>query len=300
MAIYFPGRRLLDEFSLLSADQRSRIDWRVFEEWRDIDEGTASRCGVEGSCTIEVARGITEKAMSTLKEVAGGTLGLKDVWSLKVDVERSIGREVNWQVSRTSAKTFRIQPPKCGRSALTIHQLFRVHELTCARRKWFSFSDEKWIRLGTRTIEERTNNHDAIPDTVEFDPVCGCPGTPQEPSFDGLMQLTFGSIGMRVPYRWTQEGLELHIDRQVVGIRAADLPTLVRRLDDELDVEVDAGLVPEPLRFLGDVKEGAKLQGRMMKHVDEAEAFSSEIVSAIDAPFEAQAAALEQVIASDS
>lgn len=38
----------------------------------------------------------------------------------------------------------------------------------------------------------------------------------------------------------------------------------------------------------------------MMKQVDEAEAFSSEIVSTIDAPFEAQATALERVIASDS
>ena len=148
MATYFSGRRLLKAFSTHSPSHRSRIDWRIFEEWRDIDEGTASRCGVEGTCTVEVASGISEKSMSTLKEVAGGTLGLKDVWSLKYELEENIGREVNWQISKRSAKTFRIQPPKCGTSALlTVYQLFRIYELTCSRKKWFSFSEEKWIRF---------------------------------------------------------------------------------------------------------------------------------------------------------
>lgn len=285
MATYFSGRRLLKAFSTHSPSHRSRIDWRIFEEWRDIDEGTASRCGVEGTCTVEVASGISEKSMSTLKEVAGGTLGLKDVWSLKYELEENIGREVNWQISKRSAKTFRIQPPKCGRSALTVYQLFRIYELTCSRKKWFSFSEEKWIRLNTRLIEERTNNHDAIPDTVESDPICNCPDAPPEPTFDGLMQLSFGSIGMRVPYRLTQAGLELQIDRQVISIGSTDLPALMRRLEDGLDVEMEASFVPEPLRFLGNVEDGAKLQGRMMTYVDETDAFSSEVGSVTEAGF---------------
>lgn len=269
MAVYFSGRKLLKSFSTLSPDKRSRIDWQVYEEWRDIDEGTVSRCGVEGTCTVEIASGITEKSMSTLKEVAGGTLGLKDVWSLKYDVELSIGREVNWQVSQRSTKTFRIQPPKCGRSALTVYQLFRVYELTCLRKKWFTFSDEMWIKLTERTIVERTNNHDGIPDTVESDPLCNCPQSPSEPTFDGLMQLSFGAIGMRVPYRLTQAGLELQIDRNILKIVAGDLPALMRGLEVGFDIEVEASLIPEPLRFLGRVDEVSKLQGRMMKHLDE-------------------------------
>lgn len=285
MATYFSGRRLLKAFSTHSPNHRSRIDWRIFEEWRDIDEGTASRCGVEGTCTVEVASGISEKSMSTLKEVAGGTLGLKDVWSLKYDLEVSIGREVNWQVSKRSTKTFRIEPPKCGRSALTVYQLFRIYEITCSRKKWFSFSDEKWIKLSTRLIEERTNNHDAIPDTVEFDPICNCPEKPSEPTFDGLMQLNFGTIGMRVPYRLTQAGLELQIDRQVISIGSTDLPALMRSLEGGLDVEVEANLVPEPLRFLGNVEDGAKLQGRMMRYTDETDVFFSETGSITEAQF---------------
>ncbi len=279
MAIYFPGRRLLKAFSTIAPNKRSRIDWRISEEWRDIDEGTASRCGVEGTCTVEVASGISEKAMSTLKEVAGGTLGLKDVWSLKYDVEHTIGREVNWQVSQRSTKTFKVQPPKCGRSALTVYQLFRIYELTCARKKWFSFDDEKWVKLNTRTIEERTNNHDAIPDTVESDPICNCPDSPPEPVFDGLMQLSFGAIGLRVPYRLTQTGLELQIDRQIVSIDASDLTALMRRLESGLEVEVAADLIPEPLRFLGNVPDDAKLLGRMVKYAEETVEDSLESVS---------------------
>lgn len=288
MATYFSGRKLLKDFSTLSPNQRSRIDWRISEEWRDIDEGTASRCGVEGTCTVEVASGISEKTMSTLKEVAGGTLGLKDVLSLKHDIELSIGRVVNWQVSRRSTKTFRIQPPKCGRSALTVYQLYRIYELTCARKKWFTFDDEKWVKLSTRTFDERTNNHDAIPDTVESDPICNCPDSPPLPTFDGMMQLNFGAIGMRAPYRLTLAGLELQIDRQVVNIGAADLPALMRRLESGLEIEVDANLVPEPLRFLGNIAEGTKLQGRMAKYVDETDEFSFELVSARDTQIDVQ------------
>lgn len=49
MATYFLGRKLLETFSTLSPNERSRIDWQVYGEWRDLDEGTASRCGVEGT-----------------------------------------------------------------------------------------------------------------------------------------------------------------------------------------------------------------------------------------------------------
>ncbi len=73
MATYYAGRRLVKTFSTPSASKRVRLDWKVSEEWRDIDEGTAARCGIEGTCIVEVASGISEKAMSTLKEVAGGT-----------------------------------------------------------------------------------------------------------------------------------------------------------------------------------------------------------------------------------
>jgi hypothetical protein len=268
MATYYAGRRLVKTFSTLSANKRVRIDWKVFEEWRDIDEGTAARCGVEGTCTFEVASGISEKAMSTLKEVAGGQLGLKDVFSLKYEVATSIGREVNWEVSSTSTRTFRIQPPICGRCALTVYQLFRVYEFTHFEKKWFSFNAEKWARLAERTFEERVNKYDGLPDTVETDPICNCPDSPRAPEFDGLMHLDFGAIGLRVPYRLTQTGLEVQIDRSVVKFDSGDLPRMMRSLDDGLDIEVAAELIPEPLRFLAKV-EAEKMTGRMLKFAEE-------------------------------
>jgi hypothetical protein len=289
MATYFSGRKLLKDFSTLSSNRRTRIDWRISEEWRDIDEGTASNCGVEGTCTVEAANGISEKTLSTLKQVAGATLGLKDVLSLKYDVELSLGREVNWQVSKKSVKTFRIQPPKCGRCALTVYQLFRIYELTCSRKKWLSFDEEKWVKLSTRTVEERTNNHDAILDTVESDPACRCANPPPEPKFDGLMQLSFGTIGLRVPYRLTEAGLELRIDRQAVRIGGTDLPA------DGCEVEIDASLVPEPLRFLGKVEEAATLRGRM-EHADETDAFSFDIPLTAEAELGAAVVAPDQLL----
>lgn len=263
MTPYFSGRKLIKTFSIFSPNKRSRVDCEIFEEWRDIDEGTAARCGVEGTCTIEIASGITEKAMSTLKEVAGGTLGLKDVWSLKSEVESSFGREINWQVSQKSSKTFQIKPPPCGRSALTIYQLFRIYKITSLRKSWFSFDDEKWVTLHDRTIEERTNNHDAIPDTVAVDPVCNCSNQAEPQKYIGFLQISTATVGLRVPYWTFKDKLLVQIDRKVVGIRSQDLPTIMQKLDTGYDYFMNSTLIPEPLRFLGNIPEGQRLQFHM-------------------------------------
>lgn len=255
MPVYFAGRRLRKEFSTESPNGRERVAWRVFEEWRDIDQGTVARCGNPGQCKIEVAQGVTDSAFETLREVAGGTLGMKDVFSLKAEVETSLGHEVTWSVSHKVVKTFPMEPaPKCGRTSLTIYQLFRVYELTFYRRKWLSFDGNKWARLHTRTIQERTGNHDGMPDTVDWDAQCNCGRDPVERTYDGLAVIVFGPTSLRVPYRITPGGLEVQIARLIVTFPSDDLLAVARGLAAGLETEIPASVIPAPLRFLGKVE----------------------------------------------
>src|SRR3974377_1978476 len=104
MAEHFAGRKRVGKFSHTVEDGRGRFDWDVFEEWVDIDQGTTARCGMPGSCTVERSSGISEKTSETLKSVLGGSFGVKDVWSVKAELEGAIGREINWNEADTSTK----------------------------------------------------------------------------------------------------------------------------------------------------------------------------------------------------
>lgn len=267
MAIYSPERKWVKTFSQTSSNGRERVDWRVSEHWVDIDEGTVARCGAEATCTLERSSGISEKSMSTLKEVAGGTLGLKDVWSLKAEVESVLGREVSWHVSSKSTKTFKLPPtPKCGRYGLSIYQMVRTYEITLLRKRWFASDADRWKTTSVRTIEERTNNHDALPDVAEFDPVCNCKPAEPEPTFDGMLAIDLGTVSLRVPYRSTPQGMAVQVDRRVINIDMIDGPW--RGLRQRMDIELGAEHLPEPLRFLGGIEPGQVLKGHMARYFD--------------------------------
>jgi hypothetical protein len=260
MPVYFVGRRLRREFSTDSPNGRERVAWRVFEEWRDIDQGTVVRCGNPGECKIEVAQGVTDSAIETLREVAGGTLGMKDVFSLKAEVETSLGHEITWSVSHKVIKTFPVEPaPRCGRTSLTVYQLFRVYELTFYRKNWLSFDRDKWAKLHTRTVQERTGNHDGMPDTVDWDSQCNCGRDPVERTYDGLAVIAFGPTSLRVPYRITPGGLEVQIARSIVTFPSDDISAVARGMEFGLGTEIPASVIPAPLRFLGKIEEHSQV-----------------------------------------
>jgi hypothetical protein len=255
MAMYFHGRKQIAAFSQSGESERDRLDWKIFEEWRDIDQGTTARCGKPGTCTIERSTGLSEKASYTLKDIVEGSFGVKDVWSMKVKVEEEIGHEINWETSIKATKTFQLQAPTCGRSALTIYQLERIYEITYFRKKWFTGSDDVWARMQTRTFVESTNNHDGLPDVENFDPLCGCPDATDPPKYDGQLSFDFGRISFRAPYRLIGKGFDAQIGNKIFAFDSTDYSALVRGLDHGLTAEIPVDLIPEPLLFLGEVAE---------------------------------------------
>lgn len=282
MAKYFSGRRRVGDFTLMVEGGRGRIDCRVFEQWEDIDFGTTARCGAEVPCVVEKATGLSEKATHTLKHVIEGAIGLKDVASLKEQVEKTIGREVNWTLAEKRAKTFSCRAPKCGRCTLTIYQLCRFYEIDYSRKKRFTWSDDVWDKKWTRMITERTNNHDAYPDIEEYDEACKCSEGKDAAPYDGRLIFDFDHISMRVPYRVTNHGFEAQLMYKVMAFDIDDRAVLTRGLEHGFSATVPAALIPEPLLFLGGKSE-PKLEAAIIREVDESVALQGFPIAAVAA-----------------
>ncbi|MEW9898254.1 hypothetical protein ABWL39_06435 [Chitinivorax sp. PXF-14] len=269
MARYFEGRRQVATFSHLLTDERAKVDCRIFEEWVDIDNSTTVHCGAEGQCTVEREIGLSEKATYTLKGAIESTIGIKDVLSIKSQVEESIGHEVNWSSAVRTSKTFPYRAPKCGRYTLTIYQLVRIYELTYSRKRWIAWQGEAWSQRWLRTFREGTNNHDALPDVEQFDDGCKCASPPEHaPSADGVLVVDFGHISVRAPYRLTDDGFEVQLVDKVIAYSFTEYASIMRGLDNGLDTVLPTDLIPAPLRFLGGVHE-AELEARIQRIVME-------------------------------
>lgn len=270
MAVYFEGRKRIGEFSQSVEDGRGRFDWEVFEEWIDIDQGTTARCGMPGTCVVERSVGVSEKTTKTLKSVIGGTFGVKDVWSVKAELEGAIGREINWNEAVKSTKTVEFEAPKCGRYALTIFRLRRWYYLTYFRKRLFSFGGEKWDPKWTRSFPEDTNTHELMPDIEEIDPHCKCQPAKDSPPIDGRLSFDFGSVSFRAPYRLTPQGFDAQIGNKIVAVSVAEPDLLAQGLAHGLTAVMSAELVPEPLLFLADLENVQELEARVHRLPDAA------------------------------
>jgi hypothetical protein len=268
MAQYFEGRKSIATYRQRVEDGRGQLQWEVFEEWIDIDEGTTARCGMPGTCSVEKSEGISEKATETLKSVLGGTLGVKDVWSVRAELEGAIGREINWNVADKTTKTFQFEAPKCGRYSLTVYRLQRLYTIRYFRKRLFSWGAEKWDFKSKHSFVEKTNTHDLMPDIDEIDPACRCPKPADPETIDGHLSFDFGSISFRAPYRMTSQGFEARIGDKSVAVDLREPARVASRLELGFSTKVPTDLIPEPLRYLGDIETGAKIEARVRRIVE--------------------------------
>lgn len=268
MAQYFEGRKRVGTLRQSVEDGRGRLDWDVFEEWIDIDEGTTARCGMPGSCSVEKSQGISEKATETLKSMLGGSFGVKDVWSVKAELEGAIGREINWNVAEKTTKTFQFEAPKCGRYSLTVYRLQRLYVISYFRKRLFSWGGEKWDFKAKHSFAEKTNTHDLMPDIDEIDPVCRCPPPADPDQIDGYLSFDFGTIGFRAPYRITPRGFDAQIGNKIVAVSLAEPRLVARALEQGLAAMVATELIPEPLLYLGGIEPGGQLEARVRRIAD--------------------------------
>jgi len=266
MAKYFCGRRQVGQFEKLVENGRGRIDCEIFEEWVDIDLSTTAYCGAGGSCVVERSVGLSEKVVHTLKSVIEASIGIKDLLSLKSQVEETIGREVNWSVTDKATKTFTYNAPKCGRYTLVIYELTRIYVLTYYRKKLITFGKDVWTKKWSRTLPERTNNHDGFPDYEEYHEACNCPGKKESPPPDGYISFDMGRISFRAPYRLTDSGFAFHVGEKKFEFTSDNHSA--RDLDYGFSATIPASMVPEPLLFLGEVT-AQKIEGRIQKYVEQ-------------------------------
>jgi hypothetical protein len=278
MTKFFEGRRKVGETSQLVEDGRARVDCQIFEEWEDIDLSTTARCGQDCTCIVEKVTGISEKGSYTLKGVIENTIGVKDVLSLKAQIEEAIGREVNWNKEVKTTQTFSYKSPSCGRCTMTIYQLARIYELVYLRKKWFTWGENIWHKKWTRTIRESTNNHDALPDFEQIDDTCKCQNALEPPKFDGQLVFDFGNISFRAPYRLTEHGFEVQIIDNVATFSTTELSELSRGLEYGVTAIIPVDIIPKPLIYLGDI-EASELEVHIQKITND---YLSDEVNEID------------------
>jgi hypothetical protein len=265
MAQYFEGRKLIATHGQRVEDGRGRLDWEVFEEWIDIDEGTTARCGMPGSCSVEKSEGISEKATETLKSVLGGSFGVKDVWSVKAELEGVIGREINWNVTDKTTKTFQFEAPKCGRYSLTVYRLQRLYMISYFRKRLFSWGGEKWDFKARHSFVEKTNTHDLMPDIDEIDPLCRCPEPDEPEQIDGYLSFDFGAVSLRAPYLVTPRGFEAKLGNKSIAVDLPQSTSVSDRLERGFVTRVPTSMIPEPLLYLGGFETGGKLNARISR-----------------------------------
>lgn len=238
MATYFIGRRRVGSF-ILYPHSGAVLSCNVFERWEDIDLSSTARCGVAGSIEVRKEVGLSERDHHTLKVNVEGSIGVEAIASLKSKVEETVGREVNWSLARATTQTFSFTAEKCGRHSETIYQMVREYELSYKRKRFFG--SESW----ERTVRERTQCHDAVPDIEDWDEACKCP-KPTRRDYDGRLQLDMGDLSMRVPFRRTPEGIEINFGGKFGIIQQGST--------QEFPDKIPVGFLPEVLRFLGDVR----------------------------------------------
>jgi hypothetical protein len=280
MAQYFHGRREIGKFIQEVEDGRGRIHCVILEEWNDSDNSTTAWCGIDGTCTVEKTVGLSEKENSTLKGVIEATIGIKDVVGIKSQIEESIGREVNWTESKTTSRTFAIKAPKCGRCTLTVYNLIRIYNLTYYRKSKNPFRRDKWVWVWNRTLRERTDNHDLVPDFVPYHERCKCTDPKESPPSDGRLGFDFGGISFRVPYLLTDKGFDVQIMEKTVSLTFTDRQAMLRGLDHGFDVTLPVVYIPEPLLFLGDVT-GDALEGTIKKDAEPILELSATVVTQV-------------------
>jgi len=238
MAVYFSGRRQIGSF-VLYPHRRAVLTCEIFERWEDIERGSTARCGAPGSVEVKKEVGLSQRDYETLKTSIEGSIGVQGIASLKSTVEETLGREATWSVSESTTKTFSFNSPDCGRRSETIYQLVREYQLSYRRERLFS--TETWERL----LRERTQCHDAVPEIEPYDDLCGCP-RPARPSYDGRLVVEMGDSSMRVQYRRTADGVELHFGNSV-GSASLNPTQRVR-------ASIPTVFIPESLKFLGAIE----------------------------------------------
>lgn len=256
MAEYFPGRRQAGEKTEVSLDSgKSKVQCTVFERWVDISPGTDLYCGAKSTVELTKAVGITQTSSETLEGSVESSLGVAGVAKIKSQIKGVLGKETNWNESVTHKVTFECEAPKCGHYQMTIHQLQREYELTLFRRGMWPFRSDSWDWKWDKTIVEKVDQYDAIPDVTEFDERCKCPPK-DSPDYDGRLGCEIGNLGLRVPFKLNPSGFQVQIGKYVVSFTFMNYSAGMRALNEKFDLLLPKEALYGPLSFLAGIQEG--------------------------------------------
>jgi len=265
MARYFEGRKHIRSFTQRTRNSRLKFQWDIYEEWRDINEGTTARCDQAGEIVLSSTKGIDQKAINTLKTLASASIGNENIFGLKAEIEKTQSIELGWHAESTVENRFSIKSPKCGIAELTIYQLFHIYTVTTLRRHWFPINNTQWRVMGSKTFIEGKHFHDGLHDYVKYDPSCKCPQTDTDRDWDGIIGVDMGPASLRAPFMVNDDKLHIQIFPHDIQIEILDLVAFDQNIEKGMEIRFPAAVLPEPLLFLHSIPNNVVVRGVMYR-----------------------------------
>lgn len=189
MCRYFPGNRNTGRFEY-TYDGVAVIH-RIDESWENIGFCMTLRCNSSYSDSESIEVGVESKVIEQFKTYIEGTIGIKDVASLKSHIEAQSSNSTTFSIKKVHTRAFNLPPPGCGSETSILYQLVKCHH--------FTFEKHRVIRKNLVTnfsITERTCAYEVLIDRDPLDPACPCKLDSEEVEL-GDCSIQLGNLGIR-------------------------------------------------------------------------------------------------------
>ena len=268
MSDYFIGRRQIDDPFDIGVSGHKMVRCTIFQRWVE-KERYECACGLSIPVKVTKTRGISETDSESLESSIGSKIGVKDVAELQSKIKAISGHEIQWTYTKAEEMSFTCDAPACGCKKVTVNQLVQDYDLVVYVRGYL-FKRKVWDIDWARTLTEELGAYSATQDVLEYDERCkGCKQK-TSPEFDGRLSLDIGTLSLLVPYKMTQENLDVRIGKYGLRFPVLDYGDTIMAFQSGTGIAItlESRFVDPALQFLAGLT-GTRYAGKARIYQDE-------------------------------
>lgn len=148
---------------------KTKIVHSCREHWIKSHQRIPARCGISGTMEFQSSHGILRRELISLESTLEGTIGAKDLATLKSKVTEKFGAEI--AISEETSKKLSLSCPavRCGSAIYHLYNLVRDHRFDFYRSRLF-----RRPSVTTETIREFSSEYEMLIESEPDDPNCPC------------------------------------------------------------------------------------------------------------------------------